>query len=502
MSTSKPPPSSGDFGYGTPWSFSSEDVASEPPPRPSRPRRGPRRPSRPDLDPRSNRLLQLAGVLSILLIAVVVNAALHSDGDPLNPVAEAAQRTEQAPGARLAFEVTYTSPGLTATIVGHGSGAYNARTGRTRMELSASVPGRGTETVSGVGDDRTLFMRSPTISASLPPGKSWLAMQPFLGHSTQTFGSGGNAKSSLEMLEAAGAGVEEKGKATIRGHLTTVYAGTIHLDRVPELLEKRGETAVAREYEQVAKLEPAPIPVEVWVDEKGLARRLRIVQQLPSSAGAPALTMDMKMELFDFGARPRVDLPPPRASLDVTPLVRAELHLLNGETLASSTAPSRRAPMSATEFRRRGNAICRDARQEVHAISRRYSAFARGREPLSDGSSPQERLAWLRPFGSLVYRPAAALARRAAGRLAKLSPPAGDAARFHAVLHGLSVSSEIFSAQAVALEVGAVPVWKELERGSKSRTRREDQLAREIGLTACGGPHDTGAAFHSEASIE
>ena len=50
-------------------------------------------------NPLSRRLLQLAGLLSLLLIAVVVNYLLHDGSDAINPIAEAAKRTAAMPGA-------------------------------------------------------------------------------------------------------------------------------------------------------------------------------------------------------------------------------------------------------------------------------------------------------------------------------------------------------------------------------------------------------------------
>ncbi len=502
MTTSTPPPSGGDPAYGSAWSFSSESGAGAAPEAQPRPRHQRGTAGRPVRDPLSTRLLQVAGLLAVLLFAVIANAALHSDGNPLNPVAEAAQRTERIGGARIAAEYTYTAAGLSRTVVGHGHGAYDARTGRTRMVVSTTDPGHGPVTVEAVGDDRTVFMRSGPISASLPAGRPWLAMQPFLGHSTQSLGSGGNPKSSLEMLQAVGDDVEEKGEATIRGHATTVYAGTIQLGHVRALLERRGEVAVAREFEELEKLSPAPVPVEVWVDENGLARRVRLVQQLPESAGEPVLTMDMTMEMFDFGTRPTIELPPPSASVDVTPLVRAELHLLNGEKLAPLMPSGSGAPMSGAEFHRRGSAICRGAHREMAAVAR--STKALGKELEAAGVRdypPRAKLAELRRFAAVLYRPVSDLALRATRRFARLSPPPALAAAYEEAVHDLAVSSEAFSAEAVAVEVGAMTLWKKIEAETKSRSKRENELWRRIGLDGCGDDQAE-AAFHSEASIE
>jgi hypothetical protein len=496
--TSTPPPSSGGSGYGAAWSSSAGRGVGE-----GAPGRGRRGASGPDLDPLSNRLLKVAGLLAVALIAVVLNAALHSDGNPLNPVAEAAQRTERAPGMKIAFEFSSSSSDLPRPLVGHGSGAYNARTGRTRMDLSMPIPGHPTLTMRGVGDERTMFLRSPYFAPTLPPGKAWVAMQPLLGHSAETaFGSSGNAKSSLEMLRAAGDSVEERGQVEIRGHLTTLYSGTIDVGGIPRTLEERGERELAREFEQIAKLSPATIPFEVWVDENGIARRLRLVEQLPTTGGQPALTMDMKMEFFDFRARPKIELPPRREAFDLTPMLRAELGMLNGSSFAALTRPSGRAPMAPAAFRRQGNAICRDLQSEAKPVVRAaWALMAKAKRGGELGErSPGQITAQMQQFGRQVYRPLVSLEKGALRRMARLSPPAGDAPDFATLMRQLTVETEERLAEAVAAEAGNLPLWKKLDAKVQAEDESEDRLLRQLGLSACVS-HDHGAG-HSEASIE
>ena len=76
----------------------------------------------PPLAPVARRLLGLAALLSVLLIAVVANWFLHSDGSPFNPIAAAAVRTQAAPGARFSLEAIYTSTAQPQAIVAHGRG--------------------------------------------------------------------------------------------------------------------------------------------------------------------------------------------------------------------------------------------------------------------------------------------------------------------------------------------------------------------------------------------
>jgi hypothetical protein len=66
-------------------------------------------PAQSQLTPLGKWCLRLAGLLAVLLIAVVVNYVAHGGTEGLNPVAEAAERTANMAGAKIAIEVKYSS---------------------------------------------------------------------------------------------------------------------------------------------------------------------------------------------------------------------------------------------------------------------------------------------------------------------------------------------------------------------------------------------------------
>jgi hypothetical protein len=63
-----------------------------------------------------------------------------------------------------------------------------------------------------------------------------------------------------------------------------------------------------------------PIEVEAWIDHSGLARRVREVVTIPSTSGRSPLTMDMRIDFFDFGVAPTVNLPDAGEVFDSTQL--------------------------------------------------------------------------------------------------------------------------------------------------------------------------------------
>jgi hypothetical protein len=271
------------------------------------------------LEPLSRRLLQLAGGLSLLLILVVANAFLHSEENPLNPMAAAAERTQSEPGARFAMKVLYTSASLPRPMTAHGSGAYNAETGLSKMILEMEVPSTGPVAMEMIGDDGDLYVRAGGLAEKLPDGKEWLKVQPFAGHSEEemTIGSG-DADDSLQVLGAVSDGVRQVGREKVRGVPTRRYRAAIEMDQIVELYRAEGKDELADQVEEAAALMPAPVTVEASIDAEHIVRRFRMVMTVPTGPGEPALTMDMRMDLFGFGAQPEIALPDPSRVFDAT----------------------------------------------------------------------------------------------------------------------------------------------------------------------------------------
>jgi hypothetical protein len=449
------------------------------------------------LDKRSRCLLALAGLLSVLLIAVVVNYLVHGGADELNPVAEAAQRTAAMPGARLKMEVTYTVLGASKPIVANGAGAFDARSGRSRIHLTVAVPGRGPTTLTSVGDQRVAFIHSALFAAELPPGKEWLGMEPLLGHSPQdALGSGPGAGSTIEMLKAAGGDVEELDHQQVRGHRTTRYKSSIDFSDVAEALAEHGEGELAREYEEFAEKAPDPIPVEVWVDERGLARLVRMVQEVPLSSGGPALTMDMRMEFFDFGIQPKIALPPKGRVLDTTPVIRAELGLAKGTSLGPLDPPAGAKPLSQAEFQRRATAICRRANDEGERLLPRerqvVGQFERlDRSAIESGAAKPLLLATGRWFEDGVFR----IGVRALHELRLLAPPPAQADDYRRYLQLTAQHGEWILATARAYQLGAykVPGAEDHEAEERRRKKEQASLTASLGIPACAQDAGAGA---------
>ena len=168
-------------------------------------------------------------------------------------------------------------------------------------------------------------MRGSTFGSELPDGKEWMRIEPFLGHSeSEAMLGGGDADSSLQMLGSAG-DVERLGTEQVDGRSTTRYRAVVDLDNYADALREEGKDEMADLYEKYSEVAPDPAEVEAWVDSQKILRRMRMVMDIPTQPGAPTLTMDMRVDFFDFGARPRIELPDPASVYDATPTLEREL---------------------------------------------------------------------------------------------------------------------------------------------------------------------------------
>jgi hypothetical protein len=478
--TSTPPPGMDSESDGS-WSYSASDQG---------PSLTPARTA--SLDPLSQRLLKATAGLSALLILVVAFAWLHgSDEASLNPIAEAAARTQEQPGSRIAMRGIYSLPNG-GTMAMHGSGVYNARTGRSRLAMELAVPGLATPLhFDALGNKQIMYMRSSVFTAELPPGDRWLAVQEGLGQSAQTsLASNSGSEGQLEVLRAAGGKVEDMGEETVRGVATTRYRGTVDLNRYADLLREEGRPTGAHEYEQLAKAMPAPIPVEAWLDDGGLVRRMRMVMEIPSAAGAPTVKMDLTMEFFDFGVAPKIDLPSPSETFDSTPLARAQLHLLDGSSVRLATPAASVAPLSPSVFRNRASAICNGLIDRMHRMKAAAEPLMRQLRSVGKTGNGDPRTA-LHTLSTRYFEPAIRVIVGATRRLAALPPPAATRADFRDFLHLSTVAIEINEAQARALDVGSIKAGRSVEPQLQSVGRRIKKLVHRIGIDSCGD----GAAF-------
>jgi hypothetical protein len=270
----------------------------------------------------------LGGLLALLLVAIGAFLALDGGDDGglpgLTPLAQAAERTAEYPGARMSIEGGLEGPGGEFTMTGEGE--YNGKTGLSRITMGAEdarLPGGRfeIEQVAEQGPDTAvMYMRSEAFG-QLPGGAEWmkLDLSEQAAASAQSF----DPRDQLKMLRSS-EDFERLGRERVRGVQTTHYKATVDQGDEVERLRDEGEDSAADLLEKVIEANDGEdtVAVQAWVARDKTIRRLQM--EIPFSLGtAPAGTsMLMTMELYDFGIEPHIELPDESDVFDATEIAR------------------------------------------------------------------------------------------------------------------------------------------------------------------------------------
>jgi hypothetical protein len=173
--------------------------------------------------------------------------------------------------------------------------------------MNPAIRGKQIGFARSAASDQTRWFRSKSASA-----EAFLAAR------------GGACGSDCE--EVTG-GVDRVGRAVVDGVPTRRYRGKIGVaDSVKRLREEGAETVAS-----LVEKHGTPTAVEAWIDAKGLVRRVRIVQTRPGEDGKGSTTTDMRMDFFDFGAEPEIDVPDSDEVFDATSVTQEQLEASGNE---------------------------------------------------------------------------------------------------------------------------------------------------------------------------
>jgi hypothetical protein len=305
-------------------------------------------PNSAPLDPLSQRLLRLAGLLAVLLVLVFVNSLVNSGDDepptpaatatappasvsspstpaepargtpapdpaPIDakpsrsdPVAAAAKRLETT-SARMSLNAVFSSPALPGPLIASGTGAYNARTGRGRTTLDLTIPNTG-EPIRAIeiSDDEFEYEGGDSLEGDLPPGKEWVRTKKESGDDEAEVDFG----EAMEMLSST-ARTRLLGRESINGTMTRHYRGEITIGELVDFMRKEGKEAKADAYQRLQGRVPTQIRIEGWVDDQNRLRRMRMVMPMPGDPGEPPITGSMQINFFAFGSEPDIQVPDP-----------------------------------------------------------------------------------------------------------------------------------------------------------------------------------------------
>ena len=209
------------------------------------------------------------------------------------------------------FEITYDFPRMAdaakvPTLTGEMS--YVTGVGELRYEFGGKV------FQEIVFDGKRTYMRMSSLAKYLGTTKEWVRVDngddepsidvvSFVGGPAQVR----DPSKVLEFLLGTSGEIDEVGSDAVRGVPTTHYRGAIDMERVIERAPADQRADLRDELEALSEDGfPKTIPFDIWIDDDGLARRVRLELASGDTGGSETI------EFYDFGVA--VDVQPPAPS--------------------------------------------------------------------------------------------------------------------------------------------------------------------------------------------
>lgn len=229
-----------------------------------------------------------AAIVPTAVVVAVVSTRSHGSSAAA-AVARAAQKAFDSGSSRV--EITLSSGSHSFRV----EGLMDYRRHRGRLKYGDS----GSEAIY---DGDVTYWRWQGVQNWLPKAKPWLRMSdgqddPF---DTQAR-SLRDPAALLGFLRSVSSGVSRIGRETLDGVATTRYDGTLDLEKIVQAAPAERRAELQDELDLLADQLPTTVPFSIWVDERGVARRVRYEEQ-----GDESTTIDFR----DFGVPVVLDIPP------------------------------------------------------------------------------------------------------------------------------------------------------------------------------------------------
>ena len=254
------------------------------------------------------------------------------NASPNEAVAAAATKTSDAGSSRVSFTIEMTDVGSQPVRM-TGDGLFDSKTREGRMTMDLSQLGQAAGAQLGkaqvVFQDFTLYMKFPFLRQLQPNLKPWLKFDLQALGKQQGFDLGqlsqlnqGDPTQALAYLRGASSDTKKVGEEDVRGTQTTHYHMTVDLKKVaanaPPEQRKQVQASID---EIVSKTGVRQVPTDVWIDDDGLVRRIRIAYKDFQFTGSQKGDMTMTQELYDFGVEVNVSPPPADQVSDISDIL-------------------------------------------------------------------------------------------------------------------------------------------------------------------------------------
>jgi hypothetical protein len=270
--------------------------------------------------------------LLTLLAAIPVLSGCGAESLSTASIAEAADVTVAERGMRIAIDQTLTLPGA-GRMSTTGSGVMDTagQTSHLTMKVTSApdvVVGafdKSDLTTEVIADHAVVYTHSPQLSQLLGAGRRWLRIDAAkVGEAAGIDVSaltqpGQDPTQAVRQLRAVGADIEKVGREDVRGVETMRYRATVDLHRYPALAPAADRAAAREAIERLIELTGAStIPVDVWIGRDDRVRRM--TQRLSFKGPGGPSTIAQRFELYDFGTKVDIKIPPRSQVTDVTDL--------------------------------------------------------------------------------------------------------------------------------------------------------------------------------------
>jgi hypothetical protein len=294
----------------------------------------------------------LLGLLVLALAAGCGGSGGTTVAQPLTPerLTQSARASADAESGRFTFALDMQLPGTDQPFAFSGEGAFDAASERASMSLDMSsfadlfgqffgAFGAKGELPGGFGDPEkwkieaiqdglTIYMRFPVLDEQLPDGASWVKIDAGAAAKAQGLDLGelkqfteNDPRDTLDYLRAVAGEIVPVGPEQVRGADTTHYKATIDLLRYEQLVPPAQREKLGATFEQVVQESGLRyVPIDLWVDDGGLVRKLSMNLTVTDPASSQQVEAAMTFELYDYGQPVEIDLPDAAEVVDASTL--------------------------------------------------------------------------------------------------------------------------------------------------------------------------------------
>jgi len=276
-------------------------------------------------------LLACAVAVTGLVIALSGCGGSSAVSSAVDPVAQAAQVSELAPGFKASLSEEFTPPGSSEAVTASGTGVFDQRDHRGIFSIQGKAGERSFNAQTQYSN-LALYMRLPSSSqaSSVTHGKPWVKFDlrgvgTALGISFSALSSPGASSDPsqlLSYLKATSGQITRIGSEQVQGLPTTHYRGTIDYDQYPNKVPPAQRAAASQSIAALKRLSGAHSQVvDVWVDGQHRVRReeLTFHECLPGTSGTSQI--HLKIEYFAFGVQAMPAVPASGEVADLTSYV-------------------------------------------------------------------------------------------------------------------------------------------------------------------------------------